>query len=78
MVMIESFTLTDAVAGSCVIDVGFGDGGIGAENTCGYLDQDYGVTLFNDIQGPCEAQWDDGDDKGCYHIPIDGAQYFGS
>ena len=78
MVIVENFVLSDAVAGSCKIDVGFGDGGVGAANTCGYPDPDYGIMLFNDIHGPCEAQWDDGDDKGCYHIPVDGAQYFGS
>ena len=75
----ESFQPADAIAGSCDIDVGFGDGGNGDANTCGYQDPNgFPIRLFNDIGYACDTQWDDGNDKGCYHIPIDGKKYFGS
>ena len=74
MVMIESFTLTDAIAGSCTIDVGFADA---PNTTCKYVEDDWTPPLFN-YAPTCEYLWNEDDDKGCYHISTNGAGYFGS
>ena len=74
----ETFEVSDFIAGNCAIDVGFGD--LGATKTCSIPDPDFGEfgeTLFNDY-GICSLLWDDGTDKGCYHIPVNGHGYFGS
>ena len=76
----ESFQPSDAIAGPCSINVGFGD--IGASKPCGYQDPDVANrTLFN-AAPVCTTQWDDKndgqDDYGCYHVPTDTMKYFGS
>ena len=77
-ICIEAFEVSEFIAGDCAIDVGFGD--VGASKTCSILDPDFGEfgeTLFNDYE-TCSLLWDDGTDKGCYHIPVNGHGYFGS
>lgn len=78
-IFIESFEVSEFIAGSCTIDVNFGD--TGAINPCAYPDPDFGgaMTIFNSLS-VCDSLWDDeeNNDKGCYHIPVDGAGYFGS
>lgn len=78
-VFIESFEISEFIAGTCSMDVGFGD--TGSTKLCSYLDTDTGYTIFNSLS-ICQTYWDDpedpDDDKGCYHIPVDGAGYFGS
>ena len=75
IVVVESFEISEFVAGDCTKDVGFGD--TGASKMCSILDIDTGYTVFNSY-GVCESLWEDGDDKGCYHIPDGGVGYFGS
>ena len=47
---------------------------------CTYADPDFGgaIIYFNSGNEACVSKWDDGDDKGCYHIPDGGQGYFGS
>lgn len=78
----ESFEISEFIAGSCSVDVGFGD--TGAASLCSYPDPDTGgaFQLFNNPNtagSPCTTEWVSGNsDKGCYHIPQDGVGYFGS
>lgn len=75
-VIIESFVVSDFVAGNCVLDVGFGD--TGASKSCSIDAPGFpGERLFNDYT-TCTLLWDDGEDKGCYDIPDGGVGYFGS
>lgn len=74
-VVVESFEVSEFIAGNCTNDVGFGD--TGASKMCSILDTDTGFTVFNSYS-VCETLWKDGDDKGCYHIPDGGYGYFGS
>ena len=76
----ESFQPSDAVAGPCETDVGFGD--VGAAKPCGLagIDKDMpDIKLFNTFDA-CDTLWDDEikNDQGCYHIPTTGVNYFGS
>lgn len=72
----ESFEVSDFIAGNCAIDIGFGD--MGTSKPCSMPDPDFpSEQLFNDY-GTCSLLWDDGTDKGCYHIPVNGHGYFGS
>lgn len=75
-ICIEAFEVSEFIAGDCAIDVGFGD--LGASKTCSIPDPDFpSENLFNDYD-TCTLLWDDGTDKGCYHIPVNGHGYFGS
>lgn len=78
IVIIESFEISEFIAGNCTIDVGFGESG--TINPCTYADPDLGGTriYFNSGNNACISKWDDGDDKGCYHLPDAGQGYFGS
>lgn|GEM_PF-2121422 len=75
-IVMESFLVSEFVAGNCEIDVGFGD--TGSSRPCS-IDDPYfpGERLFNDYD-TCSLLWNDGDDKGCYDIPDGGVGYFGS
>lgn len=77
-IFIESFEISEFIAGDCTIDVGFGDSNMIKQ--CTYADPDFGgaVIYFNSGNEACVSKWDDGDDKGCYHIPDGGQGYFGS
>ena len=70
----ELFQPADAIAGPCGTDVHF------SEKTCTLMDEDLGLPMFTAENGACESQWQENgsDDKGCYHIPVDGLGYFGS
>lgn len=76
-IIIESFEISEFIAGNCDIDVGFGD--VGSIKICTYKDPAFGgaLTLFNS-QGICDMIWEEGNDQGCYNIPMDGNRYFGS
>lgn len=75
---VESFEMSEFIAGNCEIDVGFGD--TGSANPCSMSDPDIPEDrLFNDYT-TCTMLWDDPEntDKGCVHIPQNGHGYFGS
>lgn len=74
----ETFEVSDFIAGNCEKDVGFGD--YGSSNPCATNFPGFsGFKVFNDIS-VCEWLWDDvpHDDTGCYDIPQGGYGYFGS
>lgn len=75
-VIMESFMVSEFVAGNCVMDVGFGDAG--ASKPCSTIHPQFPTErLFNDYD-TCTMLWNDGDDKGCYDVPDGGVGYFGS
>lgn len=78
IVHFENLVVSEFIAGSCRIDVGFGDTG-SIYKTCGYEDPSFGgaVTIFNDYD-TCDTLWAEFGDGGCYHIPDGGHGYFGS
>ena len=86
-VCMETFEVSDFIAGNCQQDVGFGD--YGSANPCattsfpgfpGFKVGFPGFKVFND-PSVCEWMYDDipNNDKGCYDIPDgNGYGYFGS
>lgn len=75
-ICVESFTISDFIAGDCEHDVGYGD--LGTTKLCSIKDPDFpSETLFND-PSVCSVIWDEDTNKGCYHIPTGGHGYFGS
>lgn len=74
----ESFEISEFIAGTCTVDVGFGD--VGATNICSLYKPEWGETLFNDYS-ICTADIKPGDDDFdgiCYHGPNPNSSYFGS
>lgn len=79
-VCMETFEVSDFIAGNCQQDVGFGD--YGSANPCATTSFPGfpGFKVFNDLS-VCDWLYDDipNNDKGCYDIPDgNGYGYFGS
>lgn len=74
-IIIENFEISEFIAGDCTQDVGFGDAG--STKLCQTLDKDSGFYIFN-VDGFCETLWEDGENKGCYHISENEQGYFAS
>lgn len=72
-IMFESFTLSENIAGDCEVKTN-----TPSQGTCAYGENDFGIPLFTGDVPACEAQVADGNDKFCYHVPLETNTLFNS